>query len=59
MITNDNIIALATPSGAGAIAVIRISGKDSIALASPFFKSIKGKDLQAQKSHTIHLGHIT
>ena len=36
MITNDNIIALATPSGAGAIAVIRISGKDAIALANPF-----------------------
>ncbi|MEQ9581614.1 MAG: tRNA uridine-5-carboxymethylaminomethyl(34) synthesis GTPase MnmE, partial [Arenibacter sp.] len=59
MITNDNIIALATPSGAGAIAVIRISGKDAIALANPFFTSIRGKDLQKQKSHTIHLGHIT
>ena len=59
MITNDNIIALATPSGAGAIAVIRISGKDAIALANPFFTSIRGKDLRKQKSHTIHLGHIT
>ncbi|MFI2744184.1 tRNA uridine-5-carboxymethylaminomethyl(34) synthesis GTPase MnmE [Zhouia sp. PK063] len=58
MITNDNIIALATPSGAGAIAVIRISGKDAITLCEPFFKSIKGKKLSLQKSHTIHLGHI-
>ncbi|RTE53190.1 tRNA uridine-5-carboxymethylaminomethyl(34) synthesis GTPase MnmE [Arenibacter aquaticus] len=58
MITNDNIIALATASGAGAIAIIRISGKDAIALAGPFFRSIRGKDLKKQKSHTIHLGHI-
>jgi len=58
MTTNDNIIALATPSGAGAIAVIRVSGKDAITLTAPLFKSMKGKDLSKQKTHTIHLGHI-
>ncbi|MGB6154110.1 MAG: tRNA uridine-5-carboxymethylaminomethyl(34) synthesis GTPase MnmE [Pricia sp.] len=58
MIPNDTIVALATPSGAGAIAVIRISGKDAITLAAPFFKSIHGKKLSLQKSHTILLGHI-
>ncbi len=58
MIPNDTIIALATPSGAGAIGVIRISGSDAIAMAAPFFKSVRGKDLRQQKSHTIHLGHI-
>ncbi len=58
MIPNDTIIALATPSGAGAIAVIRISGKDAIAYVSHFFKSIHGKKLDKQKSHTILLGHI-
>ena len=58
MIPNDTIIALATPSGAGAIGVIRISGSDAIAKAAPFFKSVRGKDLNKQKSHTIHLGHI-
>ena len=30
MINQDTIIALATPNGLGAIAVIRISGKESI-----------------------------
>lgn len=55
---NDTIIALATPSGAGAIAVIRISGPNSIVLASKNFRSVSGKDLGGQKSHTIHLGHI-
>lgn len=58
MLHNDNIIALATPSGTGAIAVIRISGKDAIPLANSFFKSVRNKDLGKQKSHTVHLGHI-
>ena len=30
MLNNDSIVALATASGAGAIAVIRISGLDAI-----------------------------
>jgi tRNA modification GTPase len=58
MILQDTIVALATPSGAGAIAVIRISGPDAIAIGSSVFKSVKGKDLTKQKSHTLHLGHI-
>lgn len=58
MIPNDTIVALATPSGAGAIAVIRISGKDAITIANQVFKSIRNKDLNKQKTHTIHLGHI-
>ena len=56
---NDTIIALATPSGAGAIAVIRLSGPEAIAMADVFFKSIHEKKLADQKSHTIYLGHIT
>ncbi|MEE9363636.1 MAG: tRNA uridine-5-carboxymethylaminomethyl(34) synthesis GTPase MnmE [Cellulophaga sp.] len=58
MIPQDTIVALATPSGAGAIAVIRISGKDAISLTTPLFKSIRNKDLTKQKTHTVHLGHI-
>jgi len=58
MISNDTIVALATPSGAGAIAVIRISGKDAIALAAQVFQSVSGKDITKQKTHTLHLGHI-
>ncbi|TRZ45140.1 tRNA uridine-5-carboxymethylaminomethyl(34) synthesis GTPase MnmE [Robertkochia solimangrovi] len=54
----DTIVALATPSGAGAIAVIRLSGKGAIEIASGCFRSIHGKELKAQKTHTIHLGHI-
>lgn len=55
---NDTIVALATPSGSGAIAIIRLSGKDAIAIASSAFKSVSGKNLKNQSTHTIHLGHI-
>ncbi|SHJ21362.1 tRNA uridine-5-carboxymethylaminomethyl(34) synthesis GTPase MnmE [Flavobacterium haoranii] len=58
MIPQETIVALATPSGAGAIAVIRLSGKDAITIASQVFQSVSGKDLSKQKTHTIHLGHI-
>ena len=58
MISQDTIVALATPSGSGAIAIIRISGKDAITIASHVFVSISGKDITRQKTHTIHLGHI-
>lgn len=59
MIQNDTIIALATPSGVGAIAVIRLSGENAITIADAFFKSVKKeKSLKEQKTHTIHLGHI-
>ena len=58
MLYNDSIVALATPSGAGAIAIIRISGAAAIAIGNSVFQSVKGKDLTKQKSHTLHLGHI-
>ena len=58
MYQNDTIIALATPSGAGAIAIIRLSGPEAIVLVDSFFKSIHSKKLVSQKTHTIHLGQI-
>ena len=59
MINQDTIVALATPSGAGAIAVIRLSGEKAISIADGCFKSVKSKKtLKNQKTHTIHLGHI-
>ena len=58
MMYNDSIVALATPSGAGAIAIIRVSGQNAIEIGASVFKSIKNKDLKQQKTHTLHLGHI-
>jgi tRNA modification GTPase len=51
----DTIIALSTPSGSGAIGVIRLSGPDAISLANSVFS---GKDLEHQSSHTLHFGLI-
>ena len=58
MIQNDTIVALASPSGSGAIAVIRVSGAEAISICQSVFSSISGKDISKQKSHTLHLGHI-
>lgn len=58
MTHQDTIVALATPSGAGAIAVIRLSGHEAITMAEKRFKSVSGKKLSMQATHTIHLGHI-
>lgn len=51
----DTIIALATPQGVGAIAVIRLSGKDAIRVTNEVFF---GKNLEEVPSHTIHFGTI-
>ena len=58
MISQETIVALASPSGAGAIAVIRISGKNALPIAESIFQSVSGKKINTQKTHTIHLGHI-
>lgn len=55
---NDNIVALATPSGAGAIAIIRVSGLDAVKIVAPLFKPKSGKEISTLPSHTLHLGNI-
>lgn len=52
---NDTIVALATAPGVGAIAVIRLSGKDCIQVVDEVFE---GSDLTSKKSHTVHFGYI-
>lgn len=58
MYTNSTIVALATPSGAGAIAVIRLSGPESLSICDAVFQAVRFKKISEQKSHTIHLGNI-
>jgi tRNA modification GTPase len=58
MILNDTIVALATPSGAGAVAIVRVSGPNALEFVADVFQSIKNKDLRQQKTHTLHLGFI-
>ena len=52
---DDTIIALATPPGVSALAVIRLSGKSAIEITEQVFK---GKKLTQQASHTVHLGTL-
>ncbi|RXG15973.1 tRNA modification GTPase trmE [Leeuwenhoekiella aestuarii] len=54
----DTIAALATAPGAGAIAVIRVSGANALDVVSSVFKAKNGKILKDQESHTLHLGNI-
>jgi tRNA modification GTPase len=60
MIIDDlTIAAIATAPGTGAIAVIRLSGKDAITICDRVFKSSrKNKKLTEQKANTIHHGTI-
>lgn len=52
---DDTIVALATAPGIGAIAVIRLSGKDAVRITNELFPS---KNLEAQPTHTLHFGSI-
>lgn len=54
----DTIAAISTPSGEGAIAIVRLSGENAIKIADKVFKSIKGKRLYEAVTHTIHYGHL-
>src|SRR3972149_8065786 len=54
----DTICAIVTPPGIGGISVIRVSGKDSIAVISRLFRSKSGKPLSNPKTHTIHYGYL-
>ena len=58
MIKNDNILALASPSGIGAISMIRISGPESISIADKIFIGVEKIKLIDQKANTVQLGYI-
>ncbi len=51
---NDTICALSTANGMGAIAVIRVSGVQALAIVSTIFP----KDLSVVATHTAHFGRI-
>ena len=58
MLTEGTIIALSTAAGAAAIGVIRLSGPEAISITEQLFRAKSKKNLQNQKSHTVHLGDI-
>ncbi len=54
-VTSNTIVALATPSGEGAIGIIRLSGAEAISIVQKIWK---GKKIFEQKTHTLHFGRI-
>ncbi len=57
MNNNDTICALATPTG-GAIAIVRMSGAESLAIAGKVFRSASVKPLSQVAPNTIHYGEV-
>lgn len=53
---DDTIAAVSTPPGQGGIAVIRVSGPESVAIADRLFRS--RRRLAEVPSHTVHYGRI-
>ncbi|MEK4701790.1 tRNA uridine-5-carboxymethylaminomethyl(34) synthesis GTPase MnmE [Solibacillus sp. FSL R7-0668] len=54
----DTITAISTPMGEGAIAIVRLSGDEAVAIADKIFKSPNNKRLMEVPTHTIHYGHL-
>lgn len=52
---NENICAISTALGVGAISIVRCSGPDVINIVNKIFK---GTNIENVSSHTIHYGHI-
>ena len=52
---SDTIVALSTPPGAGALAVVRLSGSQAVAITQALFSK---KNLAAQLGHTLHYGTL-
>ncbi len=58
MIKTDNIVAIASPPGLGAISLIRISGNDCINQIDNIFYGFDKIKLSDQESHKLQLGYI-
>jgi len=57
-IRQDNIIAMATPPGVGAISVFRLSGPEVIEITDKFFVPKGKKKLTEASGHTLHFGEL-
>ncbi|MDC3219281.1 tRNA uridine-5-carboxymethylaminomethyl(34) synthesis GTPase MnmE [Flavobacteriaceae bacterium] len=58
MYNEETIIALSSPPGSGAIAIIRLSGDDAISKTDLFFKSKSGKKLADCSGYSISYGDL-
>ena len=58
MYNEGTIIALSSPPGSGAIAIIRLSGEEAISKTDIFFKSKSGKKLKQSYGYSISYGDL-
>lgn len=56
---SDTIIAQSTPSGPGAIAILRLSGEAAFSIVDQIAHLPKNKRLSDLPTHTIHFGYVT
>ncbi len=56
--STDTIAAISTPIGESGIGIVRLSGKDAIAIAGKVFASKDGKKPSEFKTYTVHYGWI-
>ena len=54
----ETIVAISSPPGMGAISLIRVSGPNAINKTASFLNLKKNKNLEKEKSHTIHFGEF-
>lgn len=57
-LNEDTIVARATPPGEGAIAIVRLSGRQAVQIADELFRTRSGKSLASAPSHTLLYGVI-
>jgi tRNA modification GTPase len=53
----DTIVAISTPVGEGAIAIVRMSGSKALAIADRLFESRQGRPSDFH-THTVHFGRV-
>ena len=54
----DTIVAISTATGAGAIGIVRLSGPDSLRIASEAFKAQQGGDILTAGTFSLTYGHV-
>ncbi|MDE5421575.1 tRNA uridine-5-carboxymethylaminomethyl(34) synthesis GTPase MnmE [Ancylomarina sp. DW003] len=58
MIDQSTICAISTAAGHGAIAIIRLSGKEALKICDQVFQAKSKKLLSDQKANTVHFGNL-
>lgn len=57
VLQDDVIAAIATPTGIGGVGIVRLSGRDAIAVADRVYQNAPGRRLASFETHTIHYGY--